>query len=163
MSALRQKFNPRNINHMPVEDPEPLIGAVKFFARLDLEQICLFLDGHYLDKQIDEVALFGGFDGVTVGAIPGAVRRPLVGKPIDAIRLGESIRGSPLRQVISWNHGPHGNCHGEIEKLSSCGHDGIFLIAGGVTACEPWSTVARQNSHSHQWLALYRSDHLAGW
>jgi hypothetical protein len=36
---LREKFNPRNINHMP---------AVKFSARLDLDQICLFLDGHYL-------------------------------------------------------------------------------------------------------------------
>jgi hypothetical protein len=45
---LREKFNPRNINHMPVEDPEPLIGAVKFFVRLDLNQICLFLDGHLL-------------------------------------------------------------------------------------------------------------------
>jgi hypothetical protein len=28
---LREKFDPRNINHMP---------AVKFSARLDLEQIC---------------------------------------------------------------------------------------------------------------------------
>jgi hypothetical protein len=37
ISALREKFNPRNINHMP---------AVKFFVRLDLDQICLFLDGH---------------------------------------------------------------------------------------------------------------------
>jgi hypothetical protein len=25
---------------MPVEDPEPLIGAVKFFVRLDLHPIC---------------------------------------------------------------------------------------------------------------------------
>ena len=33
---------------MPVEDPEPLIGAVKFFTRLDLDQIILFVDGHYL-------------------------------------------------------------------------------------------------------------------
>ena len=33
---------------MPVEDPEPLIGAVKFFVRLDLNQIWLFLDGHLL-------------------------------------------------------------------------------------------------------------------
>jgi hypothetical protein len=39
ISALREKFYPRNINLMP---------AVKFFARLDLEQICLFLDGLYL-------------------------------------------------------------------------------------------------------------------
>jgi hypothetical protein len=37
ISALREKFNPRNINHMP---------PVKFFVRLDLEQIILFLDGH---------------------------------------------------------------------------------------------------------------------
>jgi hypothetical protein len=34
---LRGKFNPRNINHMP---------PVKFSARLDLEQIILFVDGH---------------------------------------------------------------------------------------------------------------------
>jgi hypothetical protein len=34
---LHEKFNPRNINHMP---------AVKFSARLDLDQIILFLDGH---------------------------------------------------------------------------------------------------------------------
>jgi hypothetical protein len=39
ISALREKFNPQNINHMP---------PVKFFVRLDLDQICLFLDGHYL-------------------------------------------------------------------------------------------------------------------
>jgi hypothetical protein len=37
ISALHEKFNPRNINHMP---------AVKFSARLDLDQIILFLDGH---------------------------------------------------------------------------------------------------------------------
>jgi hypothetical protein len=37
ISALRKKFNPRNIIYMP---------AVKFFARLDLDQICLFPDGH---------------------------------------------------------------------------------------------------------------------
>jgi hypothetical protein len=34
---LREKFNPRNINHMP---------PVKFFARLDLDQIFRFFDGH---------------------------------------------------------------------------------------------------------------------
>ncbi len=39
ISALSSKFYPRNINHMP---------AVKFFARLDLDQIFLFLDEHYL-------------------------------------------------------------------------------------------------------------------
>jgi hypothetical protein len=33
---LREKFNPRNINHMP---------PVKFFMRLDLDQIChLWMD-----------------------------------------------------------------------------------------------------------------------
>jgi hypothetical protein len=36
ISALHGKFNPRNINHMP---------AVKFSARLDLDQIILFVDG----------------------------------------------------------------------------------------------------------------------
>jgi hypothetical protein len=46
--VLREKFYPRNINPMPVEDPEHLIGGAKFFARLDLDQIFLFLDGHYL-------------------------------------------------------------------------------------------------------------------
>jgi hypothetical protein len=40
ISALREKFNPRNINHMPV---------VKFSARVPyLEQICRLLDGHQL-------------------------------------------------------------------------------------------------------------------
>jgi hypothetical protein len=39
ISALREKFNPRNIIHMP---------AVKFFVRLDLDQIILFVDGHKL-------------------------------------------------------------------------------------------------------------------
>jgi hypothetical protein len=37
VAVYREKFNPRNIEHMP---------AVKFFARLDLEQILLFLDGN---------------------------------------------------------------------------------------------------------------------
>jgi hypothetical protein len=40
ISALREKFNPRNINPMP---------AVKFFESLDLDPICLFLDGHALN------------------------------------------------------------------------------------------------------------------
>ena len=39
ISALREKFYPRNINYMP---------PVKFFARLDLDQNPSFLDGHYL-------------------------------------------------------------------------------------------------------------------
>ena len=38
-SSLRSKFNPRNIDHMP---------AVKFFARLDLEQNSSLPDGHKL-------------------------------------------------------------------------------------------------------------------
>jgi hypothetical protein len=37
ISALREKFNPRNINPMP---------PVKFFGRLDLDPIFLFPDGH---------------------------------------------------------------------------------------------------------------------
>jgi hypothetical protein len=36
---------------MPVEDPEPFIGAIKFSARLDLEQISLFVDGHVLSLE----------------------------------------------------------------------------------------------------------------
>jgi hypothetical protein len=40
--ALREKFNPQNINHMP---------AVKFSVRLDLDQICLFLGGRSLSDQ----------------------------------------------------------------------------------------------------------------
>ncbi len=39
ISALHEKFNPRNINYMSV---------VKFFVRLDLDLICLILDAHYL-------------------------------------------------------------------------------------------------------------------
>jgi hypothetical protein len=31
---------------MPLEDPEFLIGAVKFFESLDLDPIGLFLDRH---------------------------------------------------------------------------------------------------------------------
>jgi hypothetical protein len=30
--------------------------AVKFFARLDLDQICLFLDEHYLKPVADQAA-----------------------------------------------------------------------------------------------------------
>jgi len=41
ISALREKFNPRNVNYMP---------AVRFFGRLDLNPICLFVDGHNLNK-----------------------------------------------------------------------------------------------------------------
>jgi len=37
--GVARKFNPRNIDHMP---------AVKVFVRLDLDQICLFLDGHQM-------------------------------------------------------------------------------------------------------------------
>jgi hypothetical protein len=35
---------------MPVEDPEPLIGAVKNSARLKLDENISFLDGHQLCK-----------------------------------------------------------------------------------------------------------------
>jgi hypothetical protein len=40
ISALCENFYPRNINHMP---------AGKIFESLDLDLICLFLDGHYLN------------------------------------------------------------------------------------------------------------------
>jgi hypothetical protein len=51
ISALREKFNPRNINHMP---------AVKFSARVPyLEQIILFLDGHKLGEKF-------GFDIILI-------------------------------------------------------------------------------------------------
>jgi hypothetical protein len=36
---LPEKFYPRNINHMP---------AVKFFLRLDCEQMGLFLNRHWI-------------------------------------------------------------------------------------------------------------------
>jgi hypothetical protein len=53
ISALHEKFNPRNINHMP---------AVKFSARLDLDQIILFLDGHKLgDMPMNSKNLQGVF------------------------------------------------------------------------------------------------------
>jgi hypothetical protein len=32
---------------MPVEDSEPLIGVVKIFVRLELDETISFLDGHY--------------------------------------------------------------------------------------------------------------------
>jgi len=35
--GVARKGNPRNIGHLP---------AVKFFARLDFDPICLFVDGH---------------------------------------------------------------------------------------------------------------------
>jgi hypothetical protein len=41
VSALHEKLNPRN--------PDKIgMPAVKFFVRLDLDPICLFLDGHQL-------------------------------------------------------------------------------------------------------------------
>jgi hypothetical protein len=47
ISALREKFNPLNINHLP---------AIKFFARLDLDPICQYLDGHQLKSEIFYIA-----------------------------------------------------------------------------------------------------------
>ncbi|MEJ2660832.1 MAG: hypothetical protein P8Z73_08935, partial [Desulfobacteraceae bacterium] len=40
ISALREKFNPRNINHM---------AAVRIFARLELNETISFLDGNQLN------------------------------------------------------------------------------------------------------------------
>jgi hypothetical protein len=54
--GVARKFYPRNIKHMP---------AVKFFARLDLDQICLFLDGHKLARKLLPLP-----DGTTA-SIPG--------------------------------------------------------------------------------------------
>ncbi|MEJ2661636.1 MAG: hypothetical protein P8Z73_13055, partial [Desulfobacteraceae bacterium] len=42
ISALREKFNPRNINHMP---------TAKFSARLKLDENISFLDGHELNNR----------------------------------------------------------------------------------------------------------------
>jgi hypothetical protein len=47
ISALSKNFHPRKINDMPVEDSEPLIGVVKIFVRLELDETISFLDGHY--------------------------------------------------------------------------------------------------------------------
>jgi hypothetical protein len=66
LSALHEKFNPRNINYMPVVDSESPIGMVKFFVRLDLDQIILFLDGHQL--ALDQIAI-----GIHPGRETGAV------------------------------------------------------------------------------------------
>jgi hypothetical protein len=45
---LREKFYPLNINHMHPKGTSFGASAVKFFVRLDLDQICLFLDEHQL-------------------------------------------------------------------------------------------------------------------
>ena len=34
------------MKQMPVEDPKPLIGTIKFIIRHDLEQLCLLIDGY---------------------------------------------------------------------------------------------------------------------
>ena len=46
ISALLEKFNPRNIGHMHPKGTSCGAPPVKFFVRLDLDQIFLFLDGH---------------------------------------------------------------------------------------------------------------------
>ena len=48
ISALCSKFYPRNINYMHPKGISFRAPAVKFFACLDLNPICLFLDGHQL-------------------------------------------------------------------------------------------------------------------
>ena len=50
ISALCSKFYPRNINHMHPKGTSFRAPAVKFFACLDLNPICLFLDGHSLSR-----------------------------------------------------------------------------------------------------------------
>jgi hypothetical protein len=51
ISALREKFDAQNINHMPVEDPEPLIGAVKLSIRGRTKIISHDLDGRFIIKK----------------------------------------------------------------------------------------------------------------
>jgi hypothetical protein len=46
ISALFSKFIPRNIDHMYPKGTSCGAPADKFFAGLDLNQICLFLDEH---------------------------------------------------------------------------------------------------------------------
>jgi hypothetical protein len=50
ISLLREIFYPRNINHMHPKGTSFGASAVKpelkMVVRLDLDQICLFLDGH---------------------------------------------------------------------------------------------------------------------
>jgi len=46
ISVLRSKFYPRNINYMHPKGTSWWVPAVKFFARLDLDQNSSFLDGH---------------------------------------------------------------------------------------------------------------------
>ena len=38
---------------MPVEDSGSLIGMVKIFTRLELDETISFLDGHYLRKKLE--------------------------------------------------------------------------------------------------------------
>jgi hypothetical protein len=45
ISVLGEDFNPRNVHHMRVEDPEPLIGVVKIFTCLERNENISFLDG----------------------------------------------------------------------------------------------------------------------
>jgi len=59
ISALSEKFNPRNITHMP---------AVKFFVRLDIDQIiegtnywCPSISGWTLTNAHPEMAVFVEF------------------------------------------------------------------------------------------------------
>jgi hypothetical protein len=54
ISALFSKFIPRNISHMYPKGTSFGAPMDKFFARLDLDQICLFLDGHLLSAIVKE-------------------------------------------------------------------------------------------------------------
>jgi hypothetical protein len=70
ISVLCEKFYPRNINHMP---------AVKFFARLDLDPICLFLNGHYVIKnRLDSCGMTD--NTVTCSIFPSRVVCTLTGE-----------------------------------------------------------------------------------
>ncbi len=77
ISVLFEKFYPRNINQMP---------AVKFFAGLDLDQICLFLDGRCFWVQ-----------GVPAYATSGLRGRALLSVLIAAFRMGDPVN---TKQII---------------------------------------------------------------
>jgi hypothetical protein len=49
--------------------------AVKFFARLDLDQICRFLDGHYLKFQRGRVKESCGSDLICVRGLTMSAQR----------------------------------------------------------------------------------------
>ena len=95
ISVLRSKFYPRNINHMP---------AVKFLARLNLDQICLFLAGHYINRHLPPIRRCLAAREVEsfIGDLcPGKHIGPPTAQ--SAVRLGLCpVCGSPGRRSRIW-------------------------------------------------------------